>query len=182
MSFLQQYSTYYCQVCNQHYQTQQPAVQQPVKTEGSKTAGIVVGIIAVVLILVALLVIIAGSDDPTDGGIDRTGTTPQGSLNFQPDPETEGAYIGTFQGSVDTDDIDIEIYDESLDETRVMEQPSQFHTMQVGNGLTLTYFDNNENGNLDASDMLNLHYAESGDTITIRYRPNEKMIASYVVG
>lgn len=181
LSYLQQYGSYYCQVCNQHYQMQQPVVQQPVETGGNKAAGIVVGIIAVVLILAVILVIIAGSEDPSDGGIGNSGTTPQGSLTFTPDPEMEGAYHGTFQGSVDTDDIDISVYDESQGETRVMEQPELYYSMTVGNELTFTYIDMNENGKIDASDTLNLHSAEPGDTITIIYRPTEEDIASYTV-
>lgn len=181
MSYVQQYGSYYCQVCNQHYRMLQPAAQQPVKSESNKGVWIVVGIIVVCFILATMFMIITGSDDSSNTGTNNSQKTPQGSLTFVSDPEMEGAYHGTFQGSVDTNDINISAYDESQGETRIMEQPEIYYSMQVGNGLTITYFDDNNNGRLDAPDTLTLHYAEPDDVITVIYRPTGEIIASYTI-
>lgn len=176
LTLLQQHGIYYCQVCNQHYQMLQPAAQQPVEKGGNKAVWVVVVIVAVCLILATILIITAEPDDSSE-----TKTTPQGSLTFISDPEMDGKYHGTFQGSVRKNDVNISAYDESQGETRYMDPPSDSTFMQVGNGLTIYYDDSNRNRKLDAPDTITLHYAEPGDEITVFYRPTGEVIATYTI-
>jgi hypothetical protein len=108
-------------------------------------------------------------------------TTPQGSLMFTADPNVEGKYTGTFQGSVETLEINITIYDESLDRTVTMPKPENYDGVGAGTGLHIKYYDVNENEILDASDMIVIEYAEPGDMVSIVYRLNGNTITTATI-
>jgi hypothetical protein len=106
---------------------------------------------------------------------------PSGSLIITDDPNVRGKYYGSFQGSVENEDIDIHLYDESSGTTMFMRQPNDGDLLQIRRGCNLTYHDSNQNEKLDAADTLIIQGGERGDMIMIVYRPTQDNIVSITI-
>lgn len=120
----------------------------------------VILMVAITVVLAAVLyVMVTGIMDPPE-------ITEPGSLSFREDRETPGKYLGVFQGSVRLDKIEISVFDSSKAQTIIL-YPATETYKEVPDGLNISFSDVNENGKLDATDLLLITKGDPGDKITV---------------
>jgi flagellin-like protein len=98
------------------------------------------------------------------------------NMNFNEDEDTPTKYYGEFHDSKELRKIQIKILDKSSDTVLIME-PSVDTFKQIPSGLNMSYYDVDEDNNLDISDILVIHGGASGDEVTVIYSDSGKPIA-----
>jgi flagellin-like protein len=103
--------------------------------------------------------------------------TPRYSMRFDEDDEVAGKYIGEFQGSVRLDKIEIAVFDESTDDTILLDPDTETYE-EAASGINITYKDINENEKLDVVDILIIQGGDTDDRVTIVYLPTGESVAT----
>jgi flagellin-like protein len=94
------------------------------------------------------------------------GEVEYGSVSFQEDVKTPTKYFGEYDGNIKLQKVEIKVFDNSLDSALVLE-PFLETTDEIEGGLSISYQDINEDGKLNASDLIIINGGEAGDRITV---------------
>ena len=182
LTYVPMYQNWFCQSCG-NYPYAMPAPMpyaQPKKDDSKLLIWIIV--IIVILVVVVPIVLAAVMFFSVSNMMTTTSTTPTGALDFTESTQTNGLYTGAFVSlsrSVDISDTAVTITDDSLGSSASQDPLDPGTTLEISDGLDFTYYDNNENNDIDGGDTLVVHNAYSGDIIKFVYKPTGGVIASY---
>ncbi len=123
-------------------------------------------VIAVILMVAITVVLAAVLYVMVINMIGDPGDVQYGTLRFSEDSDTQGKYVGEYEGSLDLDSTEIKVFDKSHDVTIIL-RPSEETSKEIPDGLSITYYNVNADDKLNAADTLIIYGGEKGDKITI---------------
>lgn len=137
-------------------------------------------VIAVILMVAITVVLAAVLYVMVSAMLDQPKMTPITSLRYEEDSKTYGTYKVSFIGSVDLDDTEISLYDESVKDS-IFFKPSEETYKEIPGGLNITYKDTNENNKLDSIDLILIQGGGVGDEIKFAYVPSGGTMSSVIL-
>lgn len=113
--------------------------------------------------------------------MEKTETTPTGTLVFTESDQVPGRYQGNFVSiskAIELSDASITITDHSAGISKTQDPIASGLTIDTG-AISAAYFDQNANDKMDGTDTITIEEADSDDIITFVFKPTGGVIARY---
>jgi hypothetical protein len=156
-----------------------PMYYPPPRSDTTKIILIVVLVLVVIFIIVPIILAVVFLS--STGVMTGTTTAPTGALSFT--ENTPGNYTGgiiSLSDQVDVEDVALTIIDVSSGRSASLDPLEHQGTASVLNGLSCTFYESNQNGNLDAGDIFTIQNGASGDVIRLVFITG-RSIAEYTL-